>query len=149
MVALIHFNKRTLYIRFIGTHAKYDKIRNKNQYEQVCQLIEEFIKKATNGGGFNSLNNKETDELHQLTLLAADYEKNNRKIWPLPVTINEVVQKKITEMNITQYKLAALLEMSSSKISKILNGKREPDIHFLKAVHEKLGIDGNVILELI
>lgn len=26
LVALIHFNKRTLYIRFIGTHAKYDKI---------------------------------------------------------------------------------------------------------------------------
>mgnify|MGYP000008452467 CR=1 FL=1 len=126
-----------------------DKIRNKNQYEQVCQLIEAFIKKATNGGGFNSLNKKETDELHQLTLLSADYEKNNRKIWPLPVTINEVVQKKIAEMNITQYKLAALFEMSSSKISKILNGKREPDIRFLKAVHEKLGIDGNVILELI
>ena len=52
-------------------------------------------------------------------------------------------------MNITQYKLALLFEMSSSKNSKILNGKREPDIHFLKAVHEKLGIDGNVILELI
>ena len=52
-----------------------DKIRNKNQYEQVCQLIEAFIKKATNGGGFHSLNKKETDELHQLTLLAADYEK--------------------------------------------------------------------------
>ena len=44
-----------------------DKIRNKNQYEQVCQLIEAFIKKATNGGGFHSLNKKETDELHQLT----------------------------------------------------------------------------------
>ena len=50
-----------------------DKIRNKNQYEQVCQLIEEFIKRATIGGGFHSLNNKETDELHQLTLLAADF----------------------------------------------------------------------------
>ena len=126
-----------------------DKIRNKNQYEQVHQLIEGFIKKATKGGGFNSLNKKDTEELHQLTLLAADYEKNNLKIWPLPVTINEVVQKKIAEMNITQYKLAELFEMSSSKISKILNGKREPDILFLKAVHEKLGIDGNVILELI
>lgn len=126
-----------------------DKIRNKNQYEQVCQLIEEFIKKATIGGGFHSLNNKETEAHHQLTLLAADYEKNNPKTWPLPVTIKEVVQKKIAEMNITQYKLAELFEMSGSKISKILNGKREPDIHFLKAVHEKLGIDGNVILELI
>lgn len=126
-----------------------DKIRNKNQYEQVHQLIEGFIKKATKGGGFNSLNKKDTEELHQLTLLAADYEKNSLKIWPLPITINDVVQKKIVEMNITQYKLADLFEMSSSKISKILNGKREPDIQFLKAVHEKLGIDGNMILDLI
>ena len=45
-----------------------DKIRNKNQYEQVCQLIEEFIKKATNGGGFNSLNKKETDEDYDAAL---------------------------------------------------------------------------------
>lgn len=29
----------------------------------------------------------------------------------------------------------------------ILNGKREPDVHFLKAIHEKLGIEGNFILE--
>ena len=57
-----------------------DKIRNKNQYEQVHQLIEGFIKKATKGGGFNSLNKKDTEELHQLTLLAADYEKNSLKI---------------------------------------------------------------------
>ena len=126
-----------------------DKIRNKNQYEQVHQLIEGFIKKATKGGGFNSLNKKDTEVLHQLTLLAADYEKNSLKIWPLPITINDVIQKKIAEMNLTQYKLAALFEMSSSKLSKILNGKREPDIQFLKAVHEKLGIDGNMILELI
>ncbi len=26
LVALIHFTKRTLYIRFIGTHAQYDEI---------------------------------------------------------------------------------------------------------------------------
>ncbi len=26
LVALIHFNRRTLYIRFIGTHKEYDKI---------------------------------------------------------------------------------------------------------------------------
>lgn len=26
LVAMIHFNRRTLYIRFIGTHAEYDKI---------------------------------------------------------------------------------------------------------------------------
>lgn len=26
LIAMIHFNKRTLYIRFIGTHAEYNKI---------------------------------------------------------------------------------------------------------------------------
>ncbi len=26
IVALIHFNKRTIYLRFIGTHKQYDKI---------------------------------------------------------------------------------------------------------------------------
>lgn len=26
IVAMIHFNKRTLYIRFVGTHKQYDKI---------------------------------------------------------------------------------------------------------------------------
>lgn len=26
LVAMIHFNRRTLYIRFIGTHSDYDKV---------------------------------------------------------------------------------------------------------------------------
>jgi len=30
LVAMIHFNIRTLYIRFIGTHTEYDKIDCKN-----------------------------------------------------------------------------------------------------------------------
>ena len=112
-------------------------------------MIENFIKKATEGGGFHSLNKKEDAELHQLSLLAADYEKNVLQLWPLPVSINAVVQQKIAEMNITQGKLAEMFDMADSKLSKILNGKREPDIHFLKAIHEKLGIDGNLILERI
>ena len=28
LIAMIHFNIRTVYIRFIGTHAEYDKIQN-------------------------------------------------------------------------------------------------------------------------
>ena len=52
-------------------------------------------------------------------------------------------------MNITQSKLAEMFDMADSKLSKILTGKRDPDIHFLKAIHEKLGIDGNLILERV
>ncbi|MBS1590844.1 MAG: type II toxin-antitoxin system HigB family toxin [Bacteroidetes bacterium] len=28
LVAMIHFDIRTVYVRFIGTHAEYDKIKN-------------------------------------------------------------------------------------------------------------------------
>ena len=30
LVAMIHFTKRTLYVRFVGTHKEYDKIDCKN-----------------------------------------------------------------------------------------------------------------------
>ena len=126
-----------------------DKIRTETQYNQVMNLIEIFIQKATDSGGFHSLKKKEQEELHQLTVLGADYEDNVLKVMPLPVTINTVVQQKIKEMNITQGKLAEMFGMGSAKISQILSGKREPDVPFLKAIHDKLGIDGNFILERV
>lgn len=32
LIAIIHFDVRTVYIRFIGTHAEYDKITNIENY---------------------------------------------------------------------------------------------------------------------
>jgi HTH-type transcriptional regulator / antitoxin HigA len=110
-------------------------------------LIEKFIEKATNSGGFNFLSEPEREELGQLSLLAEQYEDTVLKIMPLPVTISSVVQHKIKEMNLTQAKLAEMLGLGTSKLSQILNGKREPDIIFLKAVHNKLGISGDFLLE--
>lgn len=126
-----------------------DKIRSNNQYNQITKLIDILLNKATDGGGFSSLNKKESKELEAMSRLVADYEENVLKIWPLPITISDVVQQKIAEMNITQNKLAEIFEITNSKLSKILTGKRDPDILFLKAVHEKLGVDGNLILNII
>ena len=125
------------------------KIRTDSQYKQVMALIESYLKKATTQGGFHTLKKKEADELQSLSLLAEAYEDNVMKVMPLPVTINAVVQQKISEMNITQKELAKMFNMGAAKISQILNGKREPDVPFLKAAHEKLGIDGNVILKTV
>ncbi len=126
-----------------------DKIRNETQYKQIMLLIESYIKKATKGGGFSSLTKKEATELKRLTLLAENYEDVNLKIMPLPVNINSIVQQKITELQITQKKLAEMFGIGSAKLSRILSGKREPDVPFLKAIHEKLGIDGNFILDRV
>ena len=125
------------------------KIRTDIQYKHVMTLIETLLQKATKQGGLQTLNKKDTDELKLLSLLAEDYEDNILKIMPLPVTINALVQQKVTELDITQKQLAEMFNMGTAKISQILNGKREPDVPFLKAVHEKLGIDGNFILETV
>jgi HTH-type transcriptional regulator/antitoxin HigA len=124
-----------------------DKIRSEAQYNQVMVLIEKFIEKATENGGFSFLSGPEKEELSHLSLLVEQYEDNVLKIMPLQVTISSVVQHKIKEMNISQAKLAALLGLGTSKLSQILNGKREPDVMFLKAVHNKLGISGDFLLE--
>jgi len=66
-----------------------DKIRNEAQYKQVLNLIESYIKKATDNGGFNTLTKKENNELKQLSLLAEQYEDDVLKIMPLLVTSNK------------------------------------------------------------
>lgn len=124
-----------------------DKIRTRNQYDQVMELIETYLSKATENGGFSSLTKKENAELKKLSLMAEQYEDEAMKIMPLPVTISNVVAIKMQELNITQAKLAEMLNIGTAKLSQILNNKRKPDIPFLKAIHEKLGVDGNFILE--
>lgn len=125
------------------------KIRNEAQYNQILALIETFITKATEGAGFNSLSDADAEELAALSLLAEQYEDDVLKIMPLPVTITAVVQHKIKELNLTQAKLADMLGVGTSKLSQILTGKRDPDVPFLKAVHSKLGISGDFLLESV
>ena len=47
-----------------------DKIRNGAQHNQVMALIEKFIAKATESGGFSFLPGAEKEELNHLSLLA-------------------------------------------------------------------------------
>jgi len=61
-----------------------DNIRNEAQYNQVMALIEKFIEKATNMGGFNFLSEPEKEELSHLGRLAEGFEDNILGLIPLP-----------------------------------------------------------------
>lgn len=58
----------------------------------MMALIESFVTKATEGGGFHSLFPAESDELASISLLVEEYEDNVLKIMPLPVTINHFLK---------------------------------------------------------
>jgi antitoxin component HigA of HigAB toxin-antitoxin module len=69
--------------------------------------------------------------------------------FPMPKTIGEIVELKMFEKKLGRVSLAKMLGIGAPKLSQILNNKREPDVPFLKAIHEKLGVDGNFILERV
>lgn len=77
-----------------------------------------------------------------------DYEKIHYP-FPIPKTIGEIVELKMFERKLNRAEVAKMLGISAPKLSQILNNKIEPDIPFLKALHEKLGIDGDFILEKV
>jgi HTH-type transcriptional regulator/antitoxin HigA len=126
-----------------------DKIRTQEQYDAIMQMIEKYITKATRLGGFHALNKKEDQELSRLSMLAYDYEKMKMLPVSFKRSLNFIIQQRLEEMNINQVQLAELINTTGSKISKILSGKQEPDIQFLKAIHKHLGIDGNLLLEVV
>jgi HTH-type transcriptional regulator / antitoxin HigA len=119
-------------------------INNEEQYQVAIQEIYALMNK-----GSINITEAEGDQIEILAKAIEYYEDHVLKLMPMPVTINSVVQQKVAEMDITQKQLATMFNMGTSKLSQILNGKRPPDISFLKAVHEKLGIDGNFILEAV
>ena len=99
--------------------------------------------------GEANLTDKEAKEIAVLSKAIEHYEDYVLNLMPIPTSISDIVLQKAAEMSITQKQLAEMFGIATPKLSQILNGKRQPDITFLKAVHQKLGIDGNFILEMV
>jgi HTH-type transcriptional regulator/antitoxin HigA len=63
-----------------------------------------------------------------------------------PQTIEGILELRMYELKLKQTQLAKILGVTEAKLSRILNGKMSPDVAFLKALHEKLGIDADFLL---
>lgn len=62
-------------------------------------------------------------------------------------TLQEMIELRMFEMGLKRKDLAALLDTSASRISDYLNGKREITLNVAKALHQKLNIDSDIILQ--
>jgi HTH-type transcriptional regulator/antitoxin HigA len=124
-------------------------IKTRKEYESVMKLIEIFLNKITEAGETDGLIASEHDELKNLSSMAADYEDNVLKIYPLieptPLVLN--IELEMHKRRLKQRDLAILLGISEARVSNVLSGKSRIGITLAKRMHEKLGIDGNLILE--
>ena len=96
--------------------------------------------------GEGNLSENEVKKLRQMAIAAEEYEDIHYPL-PMPKSIPEMVELKRFQLKLTQAALADMLGLGKPKLSQILNGKREPDVSFLKAVYKKLGIDPGFLLD--
>lgn len=115
-------------------------IKKETQYKAVMNEIFTLMNK-----GEANLSKMETLKLRTLALAAQSYEKSIYII-PPPSTIEGMIELQMYERRLKQKELAKLMGLSEPKLSQILTGKREPDVAFLKAAHQKLGIDASFLL---
>jgi HTH-type transcriptional regulator/antitoxin HigA len=120
-----------------------EKLHTKRSYHEAMVRVYTLMDR-----GEQSLSIAETDEL---TRLAAEVERYEDEVLGLDGdkkadTLGGIVLRALFDRRMTQAQLAEKAAMPPSKVSGILNGKRKPDVAFLKAVHNILGIDAERLL---
>lgn len=116
-------------------------LRTETEYEKALSELDSLMKK-----GEDNISHEEADLIELLALSIQAYEKIYHP-FPMPKSIPEMVELKRFQLKLTQGALAEMLGLGKPKLSQILNGKREPDVPFLKAVYQKLGIDPGFLLD--
>ena len=124
------------------------KIRTAEEYKKVMLIIEGYLTKATESGGFQSLSKAEAEELKKLSLLAETWE-DGIPLMPIrqPQTLPEMIEFKMYQMQLKQKDLASLLGIAPSRLSEVLKGKRKINLDLAKRLHDRLDIDADFILE--
>ena len=119
-------------------------ITSKKAYHATMVAVYELINK-----GEANLTEAELNNLETMAKAAEEYEDSVLGLKPAkqPQTIAELIEQKMYENKMNQASLAALLGLGKSKLSEILNGKRKPDVIFLKALYKKLNIDPAFLLD--
>ncbi|HLW08450.1 MAG TPA: helix-turn-helix domain-containing protein [Marinilabiliaceae bacterium] len=84
-------------------------------------------------------------ELIEVSDIIEQYEETHFPIG-LP-SLQEMIELRMFEMGLKRKDLAILLNTSASRVSDYLNGNREITLNVAKALHRKLNIDSDIILQ--
>ena len=126
-----------------GENSEKTKIQNKEVYDLTIKEIDSLMKI-----GEGNLSNSQLKRLRSLAEAAERYEDTQDPL-PMPNSLSDMIKLRMFQLNIKQQYTASLLGVSETKFSLILNGKQKPDVYFIKALHSKLNLDANQILEAL
>jgi HTH-type transcriptional regulator/antitoxin HigA len=126
------------------------KINSEEEYRQVMEKIESYLQKATKSSGFHTLAPEERDNLQHLSRMAEAWE-DNIPLMPIrqPQTLVEMIELKMYERKLKQKDLATLLEISPTRLSEVMQGKRKVNLDLAKRLFKVLNISPEFILETV
>ena len=116
------------------------RIVTEEENERYLKMIEDLMNK-----GSDQLTE---DENEQLILMSQAVQAFEQAFYSIPKinTLEAMLELKMYELKLNRSRLSELLGIGNSKLSEIMNGRRPPDVKFLKAAHTKLGIDAGFLL---
>jgi len=117
------------------------KIETVEQYEWAMARIEQLLPLVDDDTPRDDPN---SIELELLSSLAADYSDEHYSIGK--PELGDVIKLRMTELGITQSKLAEILGLSPSRISDYITGKAEPTLKVARELSVKLDIAPAVVL---
>ncbi len=118
-------------------------IQNQKDYDKVIAQIEQLVKE-----GNSTIREQDMALYQKLAKAAQAYEKSIYTI-PPPSTLEGLLEWKMYELKLKQKGLAKKLHISDAKLSLVMSGKQRPDATLLKSIHDRLGVDGNLLLSVI
>lgn len=117
------------------------KIETREQYEWAVARVEQLLPLVDDNTPITDPN---SIELELLSNLVADYSEENFAIGK--PSLGDVIRLRMTELGITQSKLAEILGLSASRVSDYITGKSEPTLKVARDLSVKLDIAPAVVL---
>lgn len=116
-------------------------IKEESDYNAIMAKIDSLMVK-----GSENVSQDELALIRKMALDAQEYENKKYVIEP-PETLVGMIEMRMYELKLKQKDLAEKLNVSTAKLSLIMNGKQKADVEFLKSVHKQLNVDAEFILQ--
>jgi HTH-type transcriptional regulator / antitoxin HigA len=120
---------------------KQPKYETEAEYEVAIEEIERLMDK-----GEENLTEGDFETLESMALAAQAYETEHYYEEP-PRTLEGMIELRMYEMKLDGVDPAKTLGVDEEELLAIINGTQAPSVAFLKAVHTKLNIPADFILQ--
>lgn len=116
-------------------------IANEETYMQFCEWAEEISDMEFDD---SKEADKQFEHLDALTTLIEAYEMKNFEFNKIQLTVTEVIEQAMEQLNMNKKDLAKLL--GSNRVSEIFSGKRQLSLNQIRTLHKELHIPVNILV---